>query len=170
MNDTPHGLARSTQVGRAVRLLTVLSSLALAVLLIATFVGVIMRYVFAAPILGANEIIQMASVALVMLAMPGAAHEENHIRVDVFDSVIGPWGRFAGDLLSRSIAIFLLTMLSWRTWDKLFDAAEFGDATNMLRIPLWPFYGLLLAGSALYAVVLLLQLIDIVPARVGRSE
>jgi TRAP-type C4-dicarboxylate transport system permease small subunit len=158
------------QIGRAVRLLTMLSSLALAVLLLATFAGVIMRYVFAAPILGSNEIIQMASLALVMLAMPGAAQQETHIRVDVFDAAIGPLGRFAGDLLSRGIAIFLLTMLSWRSWDKLVDAAEFGDATNMLRIPLWPFYGLLLAGSALYGIVVLLQFIDVLRAGVDRSE
>jgi TRAP-type C4-dicarboxylate transport system permease small subunit len=170
VSNTSHGLARSTQVGRAVRLLTLLSSLALAVLLLATFVGVIMRYVFAAPILGGNEIIQMASVALVMLAMPGAAHEEIHIRVDVLDEAIGPWGRFIGDVLSRGIAIFLLSMLSWRAWGKLVDAVEYGDASNMLRIPVWPFYGLLLAGAALYAVVLLLQFIDILRAGVSRSE
>ena len=170
MSISSHGLAHSTQVGWAVRLLTVLASIALAILLVATFAGVIMRYVFEAPILGGNEIIQMASVALVMLAMPAAAHSETHIRVDVFDSMLGRWGRAFGDLLSRGIAIFLLVMLAWRSWDKLLDAAEFGDATNMLRIPEWPFYGLLLAGSALYAIVLFLQTIDLLRTGGGGSE
>ena len=128
-----------------------------------------MRYVFAAPILGSNEIIQLASVALVMLAMPSAAQEEDHIRVDVFDGAIGAVGRFVGDLLSRGIAIYLLGLLALRSWVKLQDAAEFGDATNMLAIPLWPFYGLLALGAMLYAIVLILQLIDVlrtgVPAR-----
>jgi TRAP-type C4-dicarboxylate transport system permease small subunit len=151
-------------------LLTLISSLSLGVLLAATFAGVIMRYVFGAPILGGNEIVQLASVVLVMLAMPGAAYDEIHVRVDVLDEKIGPWGRFAGDILSRCISAYLLTMLAWRSWAKLADAMEYGDATNMLRIPLWPFYGLLLLGAALYAAVLLFQLIDILRAGVGRSE
>lgn len=170
MSDSRYELTRSAYSGRVVRLLTIASSLALAVLLVATFAGVIMRYVFGAPILGGNEIIQLASVALVMLAMPGAARDEIHVRVDVFDGRIGRWGRFTGDILSRAISIFLLTMLAWRSWYKLADAAEYGDATNMLRIPLWPFYGLLLLGAALYAIVLLLQLLDILRAGVNRSE
>lgn len=163
-------LARSTHVGRAVRLLTILSSLALGVLLVATSAGVIMRYVFEAPILGGNEIIQLASVVLVMLAMPGAARDEIHIRVDVFDERIGRYGRFVGDVLARCISVYILSMLTWRSWDKLADAAEYGDATNMLQIPFWPFYGLLVLGAMLYAIVLLLQLIDIIRAGAGRSE
>ena len=159
--NEPRGLAHSTSVEWAVRILNIFSSAALAVLLVATFVGVIMRYVFAAPILGSNEIIQLASVALVMLAMPAAAHAEVHIRVDVFDGVIGAVGRFVGDLLSRGVATYLLGLLAVRSWAKLQDAAEFGDATNMLAIPLWPFYGLLALGAVLYALVLVLQFVDV---------
>lgn len=159
--NAPRGLAHSTPVEWAVRLLNILSSAALVVLLVATSVGVIMRYVFAAPILGSNEIIQLASIALVMLAMPAAAQRGDHIRVDVFDGVIGPVGRFLGDLLSRGIAIYLLGLLAVRSWSKMQDAAEFGDATNMLAIPLWPFYGLLVLGATLYAIVLALQLVDV---------
>lgn len=170
MSNAKQELARSTYVEWAVRLLTVLSSLALGLLLVATFTGVIMRYVFSAPILGGNEIIQLASVVLVMLAMPAAARDEVHIRVDIFDDKIGRFGRLLGDILSRSIAIYVLTMLALRSWSKLADAAEYGDATNMLQIPLWPFYGLLVLGAALYAIVLLLQLIDILRVGAGRGE
>lgn len=151
-------------------MLTLVSSLALVVLLLVTFAGVIMRYVFNAPILGSNEIIELASVALVMLAMPTAAQAEVHIRVDVFDGMIGTFGRFAGDILSRGISIALLVVLVWRSWGKLADGAEYGDATNMLNIPLWPFYGLLVVGAALYALVLAIQLADIIRSGVARSE
>jgi len=151
-------------------MLTLVSSLALTVLLVVTFTGVVMRYVFDAPILGNNEIIEMASVVLVMLAMPSAAQKEVHIRVDVFDGAIGAFGRLAGDILARGISIYLLTLLGWRSWGKLADAAEYGDATNMLTIPLWPFYGLLVLGAALYALVLAIQLVDIIQSGVARSD
>lgn len=170
MSNSRHDLVHSTSVEWTVRVLTLVSSLALAVLLVVTFAGVVMRYVFNAPILGSNEIIEMASVVLVMLAMPGAAQKEVHIRVDVFDGMIGAAGRFAGDIFSRGISICLLTFLGWRSWGKLADAAEYGDATNMLNIPLWPFYGLLVLGAALYVLVLAIQTVDIVKSGVARSE
>lgn len=168
--ETSRGLAHSTPVGWAVRGLTTLSAVALTVLLVATFAGVIMRYVFAAPILGANEIIQLVSVILVMLAMPAAAHHDDHVRVDVLDNQIGAIGRFAGDILSRGISIYLLYHLAVSAWAKLLDAAEFEDATNMLEIPIWPFYGLLMIGTLLFAVVLALQLIDILRTGVSRHD
>tara|TARA_R110000787_G_scaffold17975_8_gene55561 strand:+ start:416 stop:928 length:513 start_codon:yes stop_codon:yes gene_type:complete len=163
-------LVHSTSVEWTVRVLTLASSLALGVLLVVTFAGVVMRYAFNAPILGNNEIIEMASVVLVMLAMPSAAQKGLHIRVDVFDGMIGAFGRFAGDILARGISIYLLALLGWRSWGKLADAAEYGDATNMLSLPLWPFYGLLVLGAALYALVLAIQLVDIIRSGVARSE
>jgi len=170
VSKSRHDLVHSTSVEWTVRVLTLVSSLALTVLLVVTFAGVVMRYAFNAPILGNNEIIEMASVVLVMLAMPSAAQKEVHIRVDVFDGAIGAFGRFAGDIMARGISIYLLTLLGWRAWGKLADAAEYGDATNMLTIPLWPFYGLLVLGAALYALVLAIQLVDIIQSGVARSD
>lgn len=145
-----------------------MSSLSLAVLLGAVFLSVIMRYVFGAPILGANEIAQLVSVALVMTAMPVAAYQDKHVRVDVLDPMIGPVGQAIGDILSRSLAVFLLCMLCYRGWLKMLDAAEFGDATNMLAVPIWPFYGLLVLGAALYAALLAIELVDLLRGRFGR--
>jgi len=163
-------LAHSTPVEWAVHSLTYLSAVTLIILLTVTFASVIMRYVFNAPILGSNEIIQLASVVLVMLAMPGAAQADMHIRVDVFDEHIGALGRLAGDMLTRVLSVYLLGILAWRAWGKLMDAAEFGDATNMLGIPLWPFYGLLILGSILYALVLAIQFVDIIRSGEASNE
>ena len=151
-------------------MLTALSVCALGIVLLVTFVGVIMRYVFASPILGSNEIIQLTSIALIMLAMPLAAQKEIHVRVDVFDKLIGGVGRFAGDIFSRAVGTYILAMLGMRAWDKLLEVAEFGDSTNMLQIPIWPFYALLVLGAVLYAIVLVLQGIDIVRHGVSRDD
>lgn len=163
--DIPRGLTDSPGAQWSVHVLTILSSVALAILLVVTFGSVVMRYAFEAPVLGSNEIIQLVSVALVMLAMPAASLRGDHVAVDVLDNAIGRWGRFFGDILSRLIGMYLLSNLAWRAWLKLLDAKEFADLTNMLRIPLWPFYGLLALGSLLFALVLLLQLIDVL--RIG---
>lgn len=152
---------RSTPVERVIQILTLISSMALLAMMLTIFTGVVARYYFRAPIVGLNEIVELLSVALVMLAMPYAAQTEAHIRVDIFDNWLGRIGRFVGDIAARAAGIFILSFLSFRAWHKLMDVAEFGDTTNMLRIPLWPFYGVVLVGGVFYVFVLLLQLISI---------
>lgn len=167
MTDLPpaterkQGLAHSTPVEWALRSLTSLSAVALAIVLVMTFVGVITRYVFNAPILGSNEVIQLVSIPLVMLALAATAQRDEHVRVDVFDEHIGRWGRFLGDIFSRAVGVYLMYLLTWRSWVKLGEALEYNDLSNMLRLPFWPFYGLMALGSAAYAVILALQIIDL---------
>ena len=50
--------------------------------------GVILRYVFGAPVLGLNEIIQLTAVALVMAALPYCTEANGHVGVDVFASMM----------------------------------------------------------------------------------
>lgn len=165
-----HGIAHSIVIEWAVAFLTSLSALALAIILCTSFVGVIMRYFFQTPILGSDEIIQLVSIALVMLAMPGTAQRDGHVRVDVFDEHIGVWGRFIGDLFSRAVGVYLMYLLTWRSWLGLREALEYNDLSNMLRVPFWPFYGLMALGSALFAVVLVLQIVDLIRGGPGADD
>lgn len=146
---------------RSARALAVLAGLGLLLVLALIFVSVIMRYVFDAPIVGVNEMVQMASVGIVMLALPWCTAEGAHVGVDVLDHKIGRWGRFIGDIQARVIAALILSVLVWRAALKALDAHEFGDATNMLQMPIWPFYAMIAAGMALSVLVLLAQLIQI---------
>ena len=131
-------------------------------------VGVVLRFAFALPILGINEIVQLNSVVVVMLALPWATAQGAHVRVDVLDHAIGRTGRFLGDVASRVLSSFVLAVLVWRAGLKAVDAARYGDATNMLSLPIWPFYAILSAGIALCVVVLLVQLAQIL--REGRAN
>lgn len=121
-------------------------------------VGVVLRFAFGMPILGINEIVQLNSVAVVMLALPWATAEGAHVRVDVLDRAIGRRGRFIGDVASRVLSGLVLSVLVWRAMLKALDALKYGDATNMLALPIWPFYAILAAGMALCVAVLVGQL------------
>ncbi len=147
-----------TLVGLAPRLLAVIAGLCLVVMVTVIAAGVVMRYVFSAPILGVNEIVQMTAVALAMLALPQATAVGAHVRVDLFDKPLGRWGRFAGDILSRGLVIWATYYLCRRAWAKMFDAVTYGEATNMLQLPLWPAYAAVFAGMALSALVMAAQI------------
>jgi TRAP-type C4-dicarboxylate transport system permease small subunit len=143
------------------RLVTALSVSALAAILITLVVSVSARYLFASPLIGSNELLQLALVALVALALLPTSRADMHIRVDVLDERIGRVGRYAGDLFTRVVCAFILFCLAYRAALQARDSAEFGDATNMLAVPLWPFYALLMFGSLSYALMLLIQGVDI---------
>jgi len=95
----------------------------------------------------------------VMLAMPFTSFSGSHIRVDIFDRRLGAAGRFFGDLISRTVGIFVLGLLVRKTWDKALDAHEYGDVTNMIEIPVWIAYGAITFGMGLFILVLAGQIV-----------
>lgn len=142
-----------------------MSAIALLAMVGVTVLGVVMRYVFDAPILGVNEMTQAFSVALVMLAMPYAAATDAHIRVDFLDKPLGRAGRWLSELIATLIGLAMMYFLIRRSWNKMLDAVEFGDVTNMLLLPLSLFFGLILFGAILYALVLVVQLLSLFISR-----
>tara|TARA_R110000868_G_scaffold411283_1_gene702708 strand:- start:49031 stop:49546 length:516 start_codon:yes stop_codon:yes gene_type:complete len=162
-------VSRAAQAVRVLSVITDRTTLVLSVvagLLLLSMVAVISagvagRYFFATPILGLNEIVQLNAVALTMLALPYTTASGQHVRADIFDRLIGRVGRFTGDVVTRALSLVVLYYMVDRAWAKMLDAREFGDATNMLALPIWPFYGLIAAGMGLCIVVFVIQLIDI---------
>lgn len=153
--------AWSSLFGRASAALAALAGGILLLMVGLIAAGVIMRYVVGRPILGINEIVQLAAVALAMLALPHTTHARGHVRADIFDRPLGARGRFAGDLLTRTLSIITLWVLAGRAWDKARDALEYGDETNMLGLPIWPVYGFIAGAVALTIVALALQMLAV---------
>lgn len=155
----------SRLVDRAAFILAALAAASLLAMVLVIAVGVVSRYLFALPILGSNEIVQLVSVAVVMLALPYCTAKDGHVRVDVFDRMIGRRGRFAGDLLSNGLSIYVLGILALRAAAKAVDAQKYGDATNMLGLPIWPFYALIAGGIACAMAVGALKVIATLAGR-----
>lgn len=153
--------------GQATYLLSAVGGVCLIGLVLIIAGGVIMRYALGQPILGINEIVQLTAVALVMSSLPYATAKRAHVAVDVFDPMLGRWGRMAGDILSRLISGYVLALLAKRAWLKSMDALEWGDATNMLDLPIWPFYAILSVGTALCVAVFA---VDILLILMGKDE
>ena len=127
------------------------------VLLVST--AVFARYVLNQPILGDQELVEIGMSLVVMAAMPLTTFENGHIRVDILDHRIGALGRFVGDVFARVVSCVVLFLLVRKSWDKMLDAHEYGDVTNMIELPVWIAYGAMTFGMGLFAAVLAGQLI-----------
>ena len=119
-----------------------------------TFIDVILRYLFAAPILGATDVLQMGMVVVISLAFPFTWRTGGHIVVDLFpDYGLAALTRLR-DLAVRMIALVIFVILSWRSWIRADTAELFHEATNMIEIPFQPLFWVLAAASAFQAIVL----------------
>jgi TRAP-type C4-dicarboxylate transport system permease small subunit len=157
--------AWSRALGQATLALTWLAGVAMVAMIALIVASVFMRYAMRQPMLGSNELIQMTSVVLVMLALPYCTFTDGHIRVDILDKIMGRWGRLIGDLIYRLTSIFVLSLLTYRATIKGLDALKWGDNTNMLSLPIWPMYTVLALGSALCVLVLVGQTILVITER-----
>ena len=115
--------------------LAVVSGLVLVALIGLTFADVVLRYVFAAPILGAKDLLEMGMVTVVALAFPFTWRIGGHIVVDLIpDYGIGALNR-GRDVAVRAIGFLIFALLAWRAWLRADDAALFNEATNMIELP-----------------------------------
>jgi TRAP-type C4-dicarboxylate transport system permease small subunit len=137
-----------------------ISSVVLAAMMMLVVVGAVMRYAWNAPIVGGNELLEMGSVAVIMLALPYCTTSQAHIRIDLFDPMLGRFGRLVTDVFANVLALIVLFYLARSYVVRTLDAFEFEDTTNMMDIPIWPFYGLVAFGIGAYALVLLLELVQ----------
>jgi TRAP-type C4-dicarboxylate transport system permease small subunit len=157
------------RAGQVPILLAIGAGICLVAMVIVVTFGVAMRYVFGSPVLGVNEIVQLNAVALAMLGLPYCTSSGAHVRVDLFDRPLGKWGRLLGDLLSRTLSVVALFFLCRHAWAKAAEAVEFGDVTNMLKLPLWPFYGAIFAGMAFCALVYVVEILGLLRIGSGRD-
>jgi TRAP-type C4-dicarboxylate transport system permease small subunit len=118
---------------------------------------VVMRYALRLPFLGAYEFTELAMVLIVFLALPYCAATGGHVAVDVLTPVLDrPRLRWVSVAIHLAGAA-LLAVIAWRTVLHAIGSAERGEATNMMKVPHYPFELVAAASMAVFAVVLAVQ-------------
>ncbi|MFQ5852809.1 MAG: TRAP transporter small permease [Candidatus Binatia bacterium] len=147
----------STIVDGGVRLLAYLGGIALLWLMGLTVVAVVMRYAFNAPILGAQDISELSLVLVVFLALAYCGWTGGHVAIDLIGMVLRPGALRWTDSLVHAVCGVLFVYVTWQTFRQGLDALEFGEASNLVEIPHFPFFVVVAFGSAVYALVLFVQ-------------
>jgi TRAP-type C4-dicarboxylate transport system permease small subunit len=118
---------------------------------------VVMRYALRLPFLGAYEMTELAMALIVFLGLPYCAATGGHVAVDVLGPLLDrPAFRWLNVLLPFAGAA-LTAVMAWESASYALDSRSRGEATNMLRIDLFPFQLLTAASMALFSAVLLHQ-------------
>ncbi|WP_322891854.1 MULTISPECIES: TRAP transporter small permease [unclassified Yoonia] len=122
------------------------------------FNAAIMRKTLNAPIIGAEDILIVMLVAIVALSIPLGARTGAHIEIDFVEPYMSPAFASWSMIIVKCAGFVLLAITSWRLWHSGGTAARFGETTQLLLIPYGPFYYLLSVSIGIYAVVLLLDI------------
>jgi len=118
----------------------------------------IMRKAMNAPITGAEDLLILVLVVIVGLSIPLGARTGAHIEIEVAESFMS--ARFAkySMIFVKLLGFALLCTMSWRLWHAGQTAVKFGETTQQLLISYEPFYYLLAVAAAIYALVLVLDI------------
>jgi len=120
---------------------------------------IIMRRVLKVPFLGGFEMTELAMVIIVALGLPYCAALGGHVTVDLFGKVLDRPGLRWINVLVHLVGAALLAVVTWRTVLHAIGSYRWGDATNMMAIPKFPFQLVTALGAALFAAVLLGQVV-----------
>jgi TRAP-type C4-dicarboxylate transport system permease small subunit len=142
---------------RALRVLALGGGVVLLGLMGLVAFDVVMRYVLRIPFLGAYEMTELAMALIVFLGLPYCASTGGHVAVDVLGPVLErPGFRWVNAILPLAGAA-LTAVMAWQSVLYAIASRSRGEATNMLRIDLFPFQLLAAASLALFSAVLLHQ-------------
>ncbi len=132
---------------------------------LSTFNVLIMRKALNDPIPGAEDLMVLALVTVVAIAIPFGGRTGAHIEIELLEPYISR--RFANLSLGlmKLIGIGLVVVLSWQLWVAGGEADRFGQASQQLVISFGPFYRILAISAAVYAIILIADFVRLVTER-----
>ncbi len=102
-----------------------------------SLISIIGRKLFAQPIRGDIELMEMGAAVAIATFLPMCEMRGLHIKVDAFTMKLAPCLQRGLDAIGHSLCMLAALILAWRTALQLFDNLEYGDVSTLLSIPMW---------------------------------
>ena len=149
------------QIDRVVRFIALwFGGIFLLALTLVTVIDGTMRTVFTAPILGGRDIAQFYLIFVVAASIAYSGRSGGQVVVELFGAAGDKITRWT-DIAMKLIGFVMLLVLSWHLSVSGLEALEFGEASGTLQISYGPFMHISAIGILLYAIVLLVEIIQL---------
>ena len=139
------------------RVLGLSAGLALFLMMGLTFVDVIARKLLASSVPGGVEVTELLMLAVIFLALPLTALHGEHVIFDLLDRFLPPTLRSVQHRIANVACALMSGAAAWLVLRRALRAAEDGDRTAQLGIPLDVVFHvtavLLLAGALVHVVL-----------------
>lgn len=139
-----------------------LGALTMVGLMLLTVGDVVLRYFFNAPILGSFELTEFSLIVLVFFAIPWGTAQKVNVRVDLVVGSFRKRLRAIFDSVTCLMSLLVTVLFAWYTVPQAIYIMRLGTESDMLEIPLYPFYFMVALGFFLLFFVLIANLIDFI--------
>jgi TRAP-type C4-dicarboxylate transport system permease small subunit len=151
--------------GQLLRIMALAGGWVIVALMAYTVLDVLLRYVFNHPFSGSYEITEFAMAAIVFLGIAYCGLLGGHVAVDILERPLeNPKLRFIPVILTL-VSAALFAAIAWLTVEEALATST--RISNMMRWPHWPFQFIVAFGSAMYAIVLLIESIKLARKKQG---
>lgn len=117
-----------------------------------SIVSIVGRKLFAAPIQGDVELMQMGAAVGAAAFLPYCQIHDHHIKVDAFTGWLPAGARGALDTVAHLVLTAMAVLLTWRTALQTLDTHAGGEVSTLLSVPMWIPVALLVPSFALLAL------------------
>ncbi len=162
---TGNGDPASRIVGILVTASAYVAGAVLVILMFLTTADVAGRYFFNAPLNGVFDLTHFAVLIMTFLSFAYCAYHGAHVAIELLYNRLGRGVRRVLDRLTNAAGCVLFAVIAWRAVVQSVDVREFGEASQLLTIPFFPFYWVVAFGSGLLVVVLALRILVPAPER-----
>lgn len=119
-------------------LLAVIAAALLFTMMMLTFVDVVLRYAFNAPIKGSFEISETLMAVLIFAGLPLVSRHGEHIAIDSLVRLAPPLLQRIGSVIVQLGCAAALIGMAWLLWLRAARFASAGDVTQTLKLPIAP--------------------------------
>jgi TRAP-type C4-dicarboxylate transport system permease small subunit len=143
------------------RVMALIAAIVLAAMMLLTVGDVVGRYFFDRPIKGTFELVGLLLVCAGTWGLAYCQLQKAHISISIFAERFPRRARAALSSLAYIIGLAGFSIVSWRVFALAFRYLSLskGNITDTLRIPYFPFMLILAISTAVFALVLLADLI-----------
>jgi TRAP-type C4-dicarboxylate transport system permease small subunit len=119
-----------------------------------TFVSVIMRYLFSAPIPDAFDLTRLMVCIAIFWGIACACWRGEHIQVDLFWAALPRRSRLVVDIIAMLVLFVAMAVLAWVVSVRVIEMVPSGRTTGDLLLPMWPFFAIASLGLGLAVIVI----------------
>lgn len=132
--------------GRIVRAMEAIGAVSLLILMVTVFVDVVGRNLLNTPLPWGTELLEMVLALMIFAIYPLLALGFGHITVDLIQ--VRPALRLVQRVLSGAIGAVVFALIAWCMGRQAMRAADYGEATPLLNVPLsWVLGGIAVLAS-----------------------
>ncbi len=137
---------------RAATAFTMLGGLTFCALILMSIVSIVGRKLFAAPVPGDVELMQMGAAVGAAAFLPLCELYDHNVKVDALTGWMSDRGRAMLDTAAHGLLSVAAALITWRTALAAVDGWSSGEVSTLLTVPMWQPVALLVPSFALLAL------------------